>query len=177
LKYQIVITGFGGQGVVFLVKILSLCAGNRDLNFLGTENHGMSQRGGSVRCDIKIGDFYTPVIDNAQANLLIGLDQNETLQNLHLLKNNATIVANIQDRLPSLPFEIFFVDANQKAIKREFPIETLNIFMLGICLVNVRSFPFGADEVKTALTQINPKVAKKNIEVLELGMKSKVHKE
>jgi len=86
MRYQVVIAGFGGQGVVFLVKVLALCAGNRDIPFLGTENHGMSQRGGAVSCDIKVGDFTNPVIDNGQADLIIGLDANETLRNLHLLK-------------------------------------------------------------------------------------------
>ena len=75
MRYQVVIAGFGGQGVVFLVKVLALCAGNRDITFLGTENHGMSQRGGAVSCDIKIGDFSNPVIDNGQADLIIGLDE------------------------------------------------------------------------------------------------------
>jgi len=73
MKYQIVIAGFGGQGVVFLVKVLAICAGNRNIAFLGTENHGMSQRGGSVSCDIKIGEFTNPVIDKNQADLMIAL--------------------------------------------------------------------------------------------------------
>ncbi len=31
MRYQVVIAGFGGQGSVFLVKILALCAGNKDV--------------------------------------------------------------------------------------------------------------------------------------------------
>ena len=37
MKYQVVIAGFGGQGSVFLVKILALCAGNKGVACLGTE--------------------------------------------------------------------------------------------------------------------------------------------
>ena len=94
MKYQIVIAGFGGQGVVFLVKVLSICAANRGIKFLGTENHGMSQRGGSVSSHIKIGDFYNPLIDYAQADLLIGLEKNETLLNLPYLKKEGNVVVN-----------------------------------------------------------------------------------
>ena len=173
MKYQVVIAGFGGQGVVFLVKVLALCAGERDLKFLGTENHGMSQRGGAVRCDIKIGDFSNPVIDDGQADLLIGLDENEALRNLHLLNESATVISNAQNPFPKLPFKVVTVDANQKALEGKFPIQTLNVFMLGVAIANVEDFPFSVDEVKSALFKINPKVAPQNIEVLELGMGSR----
>jgi len=173
VKYQIVIAGFGGQGVVFLVKVLAICAGNRDLKFLGTENHGMSQRGGSVRCDIKIGDFSSPVIDDGQANLLIGLDENEALRNLHLLREDSIIISNAQNHFPKLPIKVVTIDANQKALDGEFLVQALNVFMLGVTLKNVKNFPFSVDEVKKALTQMNPKLALKNIEVLEFGLKSR----
>jgi len=170
MRYQIVIAGFGGQGVVFLVKVLALCAGNRDIPFLGTENHGMSQRGGAVSCDIKVGDFTNPVIDNGQADLIIGLDANETLRNLHLLKQGASVVSNAQEPFPSLPFAVTLADANAKALKNEFPIQGLNVFMLGIVLEKVKDFPFSIEEVKQAITQMNAKVAAQNMQVLELAM-------
>ncbi len=170
MRYQIVIAGFGGQGVVFLVKVLALCAGNRDIPFLGTENHGMSQRGGAVSCDIKVGDFTNPVIDNGQADLIIGLDANETLRNLHLLKQGASVVSNAQEPFPPLPFEVTLADANAKALKNEFPIQGLNVFMLGIVLEKVKDFPFSVEEVKQAITQMNAKVAAQNMQVLELAM-------
>jgi len=170
MRYQIVIAGFGGQGVVFLVKVLALCAGNRDIPFLGTENHGMSQRGGAVSCDIKVGDFTNPVIDNGQADLIIGLDANETLRNLHLLKRGAAVVSNAQAPFPPLPFEVTLVDANAKALNNEFPIQGLNVFMLGVALAKVESFPFSVEEVKEAITQINAKVAAQNLEILDMAM-------
>ncbi len=170
MKYQIVIAGFGGQGVVFLVKVLALCAGNRDLTFLGTENHGMSQRGGAVSCDIKVGDFTNPVIDNGQADLIIGLDPNETLRNLHLLKQDAYVVSNSDRPFPELPFHVALSDGNAKALAGEFPIQGLNAYMLGVALASVENFPFTIDEVETALRQINAKVADQNIAIVHQAM-------
>ena len=170
MRYQVVIAGFGGQGVVFLVKVLALCAGNRDIPFLGTENHGMSQRGGAVSCDIKVGDFTNPVIDNGQADLIIGLDANETLRNLHLLKQGASVISNAKEAFPALPFSVTLADANAKALNNEFPIQGLNVFMLGITLAKVEDFPFSIEEVKQAITQMNAKVAQQNIEILALAM-------
>ncbi len=171
MKYQIVIAGFGGQGVVFLVKVLALCAGNRDIPFLGTENHGMSQRGGAVSCDIKIGEFSNPVIDNAQADLIIGLDPNETLRNLHLLKKGGCIVSNSNKEFPDLPFDVTLVDANAKALDGEFPIQGLNAYMLGVALAAVDDFPFSLNEIEDALRQINAKVADQNINIVHQAIK------
>jgi indolepyruvate ferredoxin oxidoreductase beta subunit len=170
MKYQIVIAGFGGQGVVFLVKVLAHCAGNRNIPFLGTENHGMSQRGGAVSCDIKIGDFTNPVIDKNQADLIIGLDSNESLRNVAFLKESGNMVTNAKQDYPKLPFNVAKVDANTKAINKEFPIQGLNVYMLGTTLASVKNFPFSVDEVKTAITQMNAKVAQQNMKILDMAI-------
>lgn len=174
MKYQIVIAGFGGQGVVFLVKVLALCAGNKNIPFLGTENHGMSQRGGAVSCDIKIGDFSNPVIDKNQANMIIGLDSNESLRNISYLKSDGVMITNAKDDYPKLPFKTVKVNANKKAVNKEFPIQGLNVYMLGIAIANNEKFPFSTDEVKQAIRDINPKVADQNIEILEKAMNCNV---
>lgn len=174
MKYQIVIAGFGGQGVVFLVKVLAICAGNRNVPFLGTENHGMSQRGGSVSCDIKIGGFTNPVIDKNQADLMISLEKNEGLRNLAFLKLSGTLVTNAKDKdeYPELPFKGFAkIDAFKKAENGEFPIQGLNVYMLGFALINDENFPFSVQEVKDAITQMNAKVAPQNLVILDQAMK------
>ncbi len=171
MKYQIVIAGFGGQGVVFLVKVVAICAGNRDIPFLGTENHGMSQRGGAVSCDIKIGDFTNPVIDKNQADLIIALDSNEGLRNVSFLKQEGTLVTNAQENYPKLPFKcVAKIDAFEKAKHGQFPIQGLNVYMLGIALVKDANFPFSVEEVKTAITQMNAKVAEQNLQILDMAM-------
>ncbi|XOB60617.1 2-oxoacid:acceptor oxidoreductase family protein [Campylobacterota bacterium DY0563] len=169
MKYQIVIAGFGGQGSVFLVKILALCAGNKNVACLGTENHGMSQRGGAVSCTIKLGDYTNPLIDSAQADLLIGLEKNEALRNISFLKKGASLVVNAEDNFykDDLNGKVFQIDAFAKAKNNEFPIQGLNVYMLGVVLAKCENFPFSLDDVKEALIQFNPKVAEQNIEVLE----------
>ncbi len=166
MKYQIVVAGFGGQGVVFLVKVLSICAGKKGYKFLGTENHGMSQRGGSVSSHIKIGDFYNPLIDYAQADLLIGLDKDEAILNLPYLKKGGKVVVNA-DEFPKIDAEIYAIDANGLAEQGVFDAKGLNVFMLGITLEKVKDFPFSVDEVKAAIEEINPKFAPKNFEILD----------
>jgi indolepyruvate ferredoxin oxidoreductase beta subunit len=169
MRYQVVIAGFGGQGSVFLVKILALCAGNKDVACLGTENHGMSQRGGAVSCTIKLGNYTNPVIDANQADLLIGLEANEALRNVQFLKPSATMAVNADDKFPTndVNANVTRIDAFAKAKNKEFPIQGLNVYMLGVVLATCEDFPFTQEEVKQALKDFNAKVAEQNIQVLE----------
>ncbi len=169
MKYQIVVAGFGGQGVVFLVKVLSICASKSGYKFLGTENHGMSQRGGSVSSHIKIGNFYNPLIDFGQADLLIGLDKDEAALNLPYLKKEGSVVVNV-DKFIEIDANVFTVDANKLAEDGVFDAKGLNVFMLGVTLAKVKNFPFSVDEVKEAIEQINPKFAAQNFEILDKAL-------
>lgn len=173
MKYQVVIAGFGGQGAVFLVKVLSIAAGLRDLRCLGTENHGMSQRGGSVSCYVKVGDFSSPAIDFNQADLLIGLERDESLRNMQFLKDSGTMIVNANESFPDdkVSCNTVKVDAFDKAKKGEFPIQALNVYMLGAVLAQDKNFPFSQNEIEEAIRQMNPKVADKNINVLQQALK------
>jgi indolepyruvate ferredoxin oxidoreductase beta subunit len=167
MKYQIVIAGFGGQGVVFLVKVLSIASSLKNLKCLGTENHGMSQRGGAVSCYVKIGDFYAPSIDEGQADLLIALEGNEGLRNIQFLKQNSgEIVVNTNELFPTLEYKTIKIDAFEKAKNKEFSIQALNVYMLGIVLAKVENFPFSQDTIEEAIKVMNKKVADANISVL-----------
>lgn len=169
MRYQVVIAGFGGQGSVFLVKILALCAGHKNVACLGTENHGMSQRGGAVSCTIKLGDYTNPIIDAAQADLLIGLETNEALRNIRFLKPTGTLAVNAENDFPveDIVPEVVQIDAFDRARNNEFPIQGLNVYMLGVVLATCKDFPFTFEDVKKALREFNPKVAEQNIQVLE----------
>ena len=42
--------------------------------------------------------------------------------------------------------------------------------MLGVVLASVENFPFSVDEIKTAITQMNAKVAPQNLKILDMSM-------
>ncbi|WP_331775226.1 2-oxoacid:acceptor oxidoreductase family protein [Sulfurospirillum sp. 1612] len=172
MRYQVVIAGIGGQGAVFLVKVLSIAAALLDEECIGTENHGMSQRGGSVSCYVKVGDFYSPAIDQGQADLLLALDGDEGLRNIQYLnKTKGTLLVNAGENFPELEYETVKIDAYQKAKAKEFDIQALNVYMLGITLAKDPNFPFSQAEIEKAITQMNATVADKNIKVLHQAMK------
>ncbi len=48
-----VLSGLGGQGILFMTKVLATAALNKGFDILGAETHGMAQRGGSVVSHLK----------------------------------------------------------------------------------------------------------------------------
>jgi indolepyruvate ferredoxin oxidoreductase beta subunit len=52
----------GGQGVLLVTRIFAAFALREGYPLIGSEDHGMSQRGGSVMTHLKIGDFNSPLV-------------------------------------------------------------------------------------------------------------------
>lgn len=73
IRQQIVISGLGGQGVLFVTRLLAEAAIDAGLSVFTSETHGMAQRGGTVLSHLKIGPFASPLIRPGQADGLICL--------------------------------------------------------------------------------------------------------
>jgi indolepyruvate ferredoxin oxidoreductase, beta subunit len=69
MKQQIVVSGIGGQGVLFLTRVLAEAAVEKGMEVLTSETHGMAMRGGTVISHIKIGAFTSPLIRTGQADV------------------------------------------------------------------------------------------------------------
>ena len=69
MKQQIVVSGIGGQGVLFVTRILAEAAIEMNLEVLTSETHGMAMRGGTVISHVKAGTFTSPLIRTGQADI------------------------------------------------------------------------------------------------------------
>jgi indolepyruvate ferredoxin oxidoreductase beta subunit len=90
-----ILAGTGGQGILFMTRILSHCAMRKGLRVIGAETHGMAQRGGSVVSHLKLGDAHSSLIRTGTAHVLISLEENEAYRNLPFLRPGARMYANI----------------------------------------------------------------------------------
>lgn len=91
---QIVISGVGGQGVLFVTRLLAEAAIARGLAVLSSETHGMAQRGGTVLSHLKLGDFSSPLIRPGHADLLLALKAENIAQHAAFLKPDGWIAVN-----------------------------------------------------------------------------------
>jgi len=95
VKYDILIAGVGGQGVVLASRLLALAAMKAGFHVSTAETIGMSQREGSVSSHIRIGDEVSgSLIPIGQADLLLGLEPAETVRNLPFLKEGGKVLVN-----------------------------------------------------------------------------------
>jgi 2-oxoglutarate ferredoxin oxidoreductase subunit gamma len=66
-RTEILISGFGGQGVIRMGQILGLCAINQGHRVTMLKSHGTETRGGYVRAQVVISPSYvdSPVVESA----------------------------------------------------------------------------------------------------------------
>ena len=90
-----VLGGLGGQGILFMTKILADTALSKGLNIMVAETHGMAQRGGSVVSHLRLGDVESSLVRTGSAHFLLALEQNEAYRNIPFLAKGGKMYANV----------------------------------------------------------------------------------
>jgi indolepyruvate ferredoxin oxidoreductase beta subunit len=121
IAQQLVISGVGGQGILFITRLLADVAIAAGLPVLTSETHGMAQRGGIVISHLKIGDFTSPLVRPGQADGLLSLKGETVPLHCHFLRPQGWIVAN------ALPFQI---------VEAEHPVKTIDADATALALGN-----------------------------------------
>ena len=149
---NVVIAGLGGQGVVKASDILAEAAFHAGYDVKKSEIHGMSQRGGSVSSDVRLGpSVQSPMVPAAMADYLVLTDVTQHAPNIHRLRPGGVLIG---------PGEVPFIsechDAEQ-SIKRK----TLNVALLGVLSA---SLPISIDRWLEALrSHVPPKHFELNV--------------
>ena len=183
--YQLVIAGIGGQGVLFATRIFTEIARLRELPVIGSENHGMSQRGGSVNSHLKLGDFQSPLVAEGEADLLLGLDCLEAHRNLPFLRPasaqrpgglgvvNAPNPGDFPDPrlggvLAEAGIRLHSCPASAEALELGTPLAA-NLVLLGFA-ARLPDFPFPFAELRGVVEAVSPSPHRApNLQALEHG--------
>ena len=70
---RVILAGFGGQGVMFLGKVLAYAGMGSDLELCWIPSYGPEMRGGTANCSVILSDeeINSPVIDFADAAIVL----------------------------------------------------------------------------------------------------------
>jgi indolepyruvate ferredoxin oxidoreductase, beta subunit len=102
VKFDLVFSGVGGQGVVVLSDIYCEAAMLDGYDVGKAEIHGMAQRGGSIVAYARIGDkVESPLIETGSADAVVGFEILETARALPMLKAGGTVVVNMKHIPPT----------------------------------------------------------------------------
>lgn len=98
---SILIAGVGGQGTLLTAKVLGNLLTGEGYDVKISEIHGMAQRGGSVVTHVRYGSkVYSPIVEPAGADIIIGFERMEALRWAHYLKPGGKMIVNDQKILP-----------------------------------------------------------------------------
>jgi indolepyruvate ferredoxin oxidoreductase beta subunit len=134
IRQQILISGVGGQGVLFITSLLADAAINKGLPVFTSETHGMAQRGGTVVSHLKVGDFSSPLIRPFQADGLLILKDENMAQHGSFLKAGGWAVINGEDEFKvEKKMAARAIDADRLAQEISSP-KSANLIVLGYAL-------------------------------------------
>jgi len=170
MNINMIISGVGGQGVLLVTRIFSDFALREGYAVIGSEDHGMSQRGGSVITHLKIGDFNSPLVKRGSADVLLSLERNEALKTLHYLRPSANgqygglgfinasdqnfMNDQIKNYLKEMGIQIYIFSAD--SIAREMgSVQSTNIALIGFASAHPR-FPFPSDNLRLSIDRVTP---------------------
>ncbi|MCM8818092.1 MAG: indolepyruvate oxidoreductase subunit beta [Candidatus Omnitrophica bacterium] len=122
-KFDILICGVGGQGIILCSNIIGNAGVIEKLPVKGCEIHGMAQRGGSVESHIRLNCIFGPKIPFGNADLIIGFEPLETARAILYIKKGGIVVVN------SFPIPLLGAQYNYNEIIEILKSKTKNIYI------------------------------------------------
>jgi indolepyruvate ferredoxin oxidoreductase beta subunit len=182
MKYDILIAGVGGQGIILVSDIIAKAALAQNLYIKKSETHGMAQRGGSVVTHSRISDkeVFSPLIPKGGADLLLAFEPVEALRYADYLKKGAKVIVNtnpvkvgnyppieaVLDEVKKLG-DVTLVDAAKVAAEAGNPM-TQNTVMLGAASKNL---PVKKEMLLQSIRENVKRSLEENLKAFELGAK------
>ncbi len=169
----IIVVGVGGQGVVSLARILGNAAIDAGLDARIGQIHGLSQRGGSVRATIRIGQGGTAFVSPGEANVVVALEPLEAEREVSAMSPDATVLVNqtpivptgltlnraaypevslIVSRIDEVAGNVYLIDGTERA-QRAGNVRLLNVVMVG-AIAGLELLPVSAGSLAAAAERL-----------------------
>ena len=104
MKYDVIVAGVGGQGVLSVAAVIALGAKKNGLSVRQSEVHGMAQRGGAVQAHLRLSDqtIVSDLIGKASADMILSMEPIESLRYLQYLKAEGVLITS-SDPVKNIP--------------------------------------------------------------------------
>ncbi|OQY31359.1 MAG: indolepyruvate oxidoreductase [Spirochaetaceae bacterium 4572_59] len=187
MKYDIILSGVGGQGVLSLASVIASAAVEAGFKVRQSEVHGMSQRGGAVMAHMRIsdGEIYSDLIAQGTADMILSMEPLESLRYLPWLAPDGILITsagplvNIPDypELEEVHKTINALPSAKLVNDRELAKEAGSSRVGNMVIVGAASshLPFSMDQLKKAVARLffrkGEKIVEVNYKALDLGNK------
>lgn len=161
----LVICGLGGQGVLFVTRVLGEAAIEEGRDVLTAETKGMAQRGGAVYSHLKFGPCSSPIVRLGRADVVLALDVSRRSAAEMFLAPSGTLIVNA----PGTAGDRACCDAAQAATKMGFA-RGLNLVLLGFARKRAPDHLPAAAAILAAVKRLSaPEAFDRNRQALETG--------
>ncbi|MFW9869835.1 MAG: indolepyruvate oxidoreductase subunit beta [Candidatus Thorarchaeota archaeon] len=194
--FNIMFAGVGGQGLMLLSAILGKAAVDSGFKVMTGEQHGLSQRQGSIYVHFRIGEPISPLIPYGKADMMIAMEASEALRYVEYLKEDGVVIMSNRIMPSVTETEVVALDKSKKTkyltvekIVEQLQKVTKNVVLLdslGLAIqagnartensvlvgatVACKDFPIPAEEVRKAvLALVPPKTVDANSRAFDLG--------
>lgn len=194
-EFSVYMSGVGGQGLVLLSNIIGAACARAGVRAITGEQHGLSQRSGSINVHMRIGErVRSPLIPIGGADAILALEALEALRYVEYLRPGGIVLMNsrvqhpvsetaghmkdkqakyfsaedVRSRLLQVTDKVSVLDALGLAREAGSPMAE-NIVMLG-ALSTVEAFPVPGDVLRASVAENVPKKAVEvNLKAFDLG--------
>ncbi len=173
MQKEIIIAGFGGQGVLFAGQLLTYAAMDQGLQVTWIPSYGPEMRGGTANCTVVISDeeIGSPMVSRPSAVIAMNLPSLDKYE--EKVKEGGLLVVNqsMVDRdVQRNNIKVAMVPANK--IAEELGDKRMtNMVLLGALLANMDVLPIAAIEkaLQGQLPERNQKLHALNLKALQKG--------
>ena len=166
---QILIAGFGGQGILFAGKFLAYKGLMEDKQLSWLPSYGPEMRGGTANCSVVLSDtpVGSPIITNPDVLVAMNLPSLQKFVDSVVPGGQIYVdSALIEEKVERTDVEVFYIPAT--AMAKENGIPTLaNMIITGHLLENHPELSFEGTEAV-----VNKLVPAKKAALIELNMKA-----
>lgn len=170
---RVIMAGFGGQGVMFLGKVLAYAGMGSDLDLCWIPSYGPEMRGGTANCSVILSDeeIHSPVIDYADAAIVLNKPAYDKFA--PRIKPGGVLVVNSSlAKLEEARDDIKIIEIPATDIANEIGNTGIaNMVCLGALLPNLTLIDL--DKVKKAmdkLTSKKPELLETNLAAIHKGI-------
>lgn len=171
---EILLAGFGGQGVLFAGKILAYCAllDGKELSWL--PSYGPEMRGGTANCSVCVSDepIGSPMVTNP--DILVAMNQPSYDKFINAVKPNGAAFIDsslVESKCGRNDISCYYIPSTSLANENELQGGS-NIILLGKIIKETGLFTL--ETVKKAIEKVVPpakeKLIKNNFRAVELGI-------
>ncbi|MBF4468278.1 MAG: indolepyruvate oxidoreductase subunit beta [Methanobrevibacter arboriphilus] len=188
-SYNVYICGVGGQGIIKTSVIIGEAAMNEGYDVVMSEIHGMSQRGGVVSTELRIGGYKSSIIEKFKSDIILAFEPSEAVRALDKANKNTKIIFNTSPIIPSTLNQFNQVYPSVNSITESlnenydsvYPVEgeklaiesgsilSLNMVLLGAAIAN-DTFPLSKKSIIESMkNNLNSKFHNMNLNAIEKG--------